>query len=311
MHRSTLAWTQRRTWPSPSARRSLRPRALKNRLPRHRASGHGTLVNRRAAGRSRRYRTRRRSLIDRAWPGLRHNHARSRRLLRRTRHCWRSRRTRRRRRLGCGRCCHRRSSRRRRSCRRSRRHNQTRRRWCRRQNHARRNRSLWWRRCRSGRTRRRLSRWNCMDRTFRHLWRNQARHRRRRHRRCRRRRHDWWRGRFDWRRRRCRRRLRRDRGRCRTGRRRFRFPLLRNGLQHISGTGDVRQINLGLDFVFAAYRARRLGRGRLRLRGSADVGANFFRLVILNGTGVRLLLRDTNERECIKNRFALDFQLPG
>jgi hypothetical protein len=38
-------------------------------------------------------------------------------------------------------------------------------------------------------------------------------------------------------------------------RRRNRFLLLRNRLQHISRTRDVRQINLGLDFFFAANRA--------------------------------------------------------
>jgi hypothetical protein len=44
-------------------------------------------------------------------------------------------------------------------------------------------------------------------------------------------------------------------GRCRN-RRNNRFFLLRNRLQHISRTRDVRQINLGLDFFFAANRAR-------------------------------------------------------
>jgi hypothetical protein len=32
----------------------------------------------------------------------------------------------------------------------------------------------------------------------------------------------------------------------------YRLFLLRNGPQHIPGTRDVRQINLGLDFLFAA-----------------------------------------------------------
>jgi hypothetical protein len=48
-------------------------------------------------------------------------------------------------------------------------------------------------------------------------------------------------------------RRRRDR-RCRTRhhRRRSRFLLLRDRSQHISRTGNVRQINLGFDFFFAA-----------------------------------------------------------
>jgi hypothetical protein len=46
------------------------------------------------------------------------------------------------------------------------------------------------------------------------------------------------------------------RRRCRRRRRRRRFFLLRNRFQHISRPGDVRQINLGLDFFFAAQRAR-------------------------------------------------------
>jgi hypothetical protein len=41
--------------------------------------------------------------------------------------------------------------------------------------------------------------------------------------------------------------------------RRCPFFLLRNGSQHVSRTGDVRQVDLGLDFFFAAQRAAGLG----------------------------------------------------
>ena len=49
-------------------------------------------------------------------------------------------------------------------------------------------------------------------------------------------------------------------------RRRSRFFLLRDCFQHISRPGNVRQINLGLDFFFAAQRARRFSRPATQLR---------------------------------------------
>jgi hypothetical protein len=57
--------------------------------------------------------------------------------------------------------------------------------------------------------------------------------------------------------------------------------LLRDCLEHISGPGDVRQINLGLDFFFATKRAGRLGGGRLPFGGGgAEVGLYFFCFVV-------------------------------
>jgi hypothetical protein len=76
--------------------------------------------------------------------------------------------------------------------------------------------------------------------------------------------------------------------------RRNRFLLLRNCLKHISGAGDVRKVDLGLDFFFAAGWSCRF-RGRwLRLCGSAEVAPHFFRFVLFQRTGVRLLLRHSD-----------------
>jgi hypothetical protein len=87
--------------------------------------------------------------------------------------------------------------------------------------------------------------------------------------------------------------MRHDR-RCRTrrGRRRDSFFPLRNRLQHIPGTGNVRQIDFGFDFFFAAKpaTARLASLGRTFRRG-ADVHPHFLRFVLFQRTGVRLLLR--------------------
>jgi hypothetical protein len=71
---------------------------------------------------------------------------------------------------------------------------------------------------------------------------------------------------------------------------------LRNGFEHIAGTGDVRQIDLGLDFFFAAQRARGAGRRGLRFGRAADVQPYFFRFMLLERTGMGLLLRHPDER---------------
>jgi hypothetical protein len=52
------------------------------------------------------------------------------------------------------------------------------------------------------------------------------------------------------------------------------FPL-RNRLQHISRPGDVRQVNLGFDFVFATQIAGGSRRGS-RFRGGTEVHPYFF-----------------------------------
>jgi len=86
--------------------------------------------------------------------------------------------------------------------------------------------------------------------------------------------------------------------------------LLGDELEHIAGFGDVRQVNLGLDFVSFPTSARPGGRG-LSFGGSAEMSAHLFRFVVLDRTRVRLLLSDSDYNQDIKNRLALDFQFPG
>jgi len=85
-----------------------------------------------------------------------------------------------------------------------------------------------------------------------------------------------------------------------------------DGLQGISGLRDVREIDFGPDggAVFGAAGARGPG-GRLRLAADTEVGSYFFRLVLFNRTGMRLLLGDSDQRKRIENRLALDFQFSG
>jgi hypothetical protein len=76
-----------------------------------------------------------------------------------------------------------------------------------------------------------------------------------------------------------------------------RFSLLRNRLQHISRTRYLRQINFGFDFFFAANRAGAGFAGRRgTFRGGADVHTYLFRFVLLQRTGMRLLLGHPDQR---------------
>ncbi len=103
---------------------------------------------------------------------------------------------------------------------------------------------------------------------------------------------------------------RRNRARWRR-RRRSGLLLLGNQFQHIARFGDVRQVDLGFDFVsFATVFRRARGRG-LRLGGGAEVGPHLLCFMFFHGTGVRLLLGDADFHQHIENRFAFDFQLPG
>jgi hypothetical protein len=83
-----------------------------------------------------------------------------------------------------------------------------------------------------------------------------------------------------------------------------------DGIQNIAWLGNMRQINFGLDLV--AFRTHRAGgpARTLRLFG-VEIRANLDRFVVFNGTGMSLLLSDSNFRKCIENSFALNFQLPG
>jgi hypothetical protein len=288
MHRPALAGAKRRTrrtyaW-------TLRPGALENWLARNGTSRSRTHS---ACGRTslccRCGRPRWRSFVDRARPGLRNNHARRRRLRRARSHGW---------------------------CSWPRRYGDSRRR--RRSSHRGR-RGSGWRNCRSWRRRaRRLRRGNGWRRCRYRSSRLFRRHGHDRGARCR---SGGWR---------CGRRLRGDgwnwlcgrrrhyglvhdrrRGRRTYRWRRSRFLLLRDGLQHITGTGDVRQINLSLDFVFAAGRASRTGRRGLSVGRAADVGSHLLRFMLLQRTGMGLLFGHSDERERVENGLALNFQFPG
>jgi len=92
---------------------------------------------------------------------------------------------------------------------------------------------------------------------------------------------------------------------------RYSFFLLGNSPEHISRPGNVRQIDLGLDFLFAARRPGKFGRRRLPFGRAADVGAHFLRFVLLKGTGMCLLLGHSDERQHVENGLALYFQFSG
>ena len=297
MHRPALAGAKRRTWPT-YAWRALRPRTLEDWLAGNGASGSRT---HRAGGRTGLCRwcdrTRRRSFVHGARSGLRNNHARRWRL-RRTRGDWR-----------CGGA--------RLNWRSRRRGRGSNRRWC---------RCGWcgWRSGRSSRRRRwarrrrRSNRWGrdgCRNRGLFHGYGYHWRPWRwRGHRRCSRRLRGngrswlcgWWRSNNGLGHNRSKRRRRRTNRWRRSG-----FLLLRDGLQHIAGPGDVRQINLGLDFFFAAQWASRASRRRLRFGRATDVDPHFFRFMLLQRTGMGLLLRHSDERQRVENGFAFNFQLPG
>jgi len=90
---------------------------------------------------------------------------------------------------------------------------------------------------------------------------------------------------------------------------RFLFFLLlvgQNGLHHVAGLGDTREIDLGLETLRGARRGAALAaspRGALKLR------ANLFRLEIFQRTGVGLAAGQAEFRQYIKNLLALDFHL--
>jgi len=291
MHRTTFAGTQRTRRTSAGRHRT---RTLKNWLPRHWPPGHRTHRPRRCAGLRaclchRRDWPRSRSFVYRARSSLRNNHARRRRL-RRSRNHRRSRTRRSRWSLGRGGSRNRslrRKHRGRGGCHQTWRRCNRRRGWSRdrsmrgswpfrhRSSHSRPHRGWRRRGCRYGSRRRdRRWRWSCHRRRGRGTS------------------DDCWRSR-----------------RARTWRRRF--FLLCDSSQHISRPGDVRQVNLGLDFFFAAQRARGLHRRRRRLGRAAQMDPYLFRFMILDGTGMGLLLRHPDSGQRVEDGFTLNFQLPG
>ena len=89
----------------------------------------------------------------------------------------------------------------------------------------------------------------------------------------------------------------------------FFFLLLgQNGLQHIAGLGDVRQIDLGNDGG-RAVAARSGGAMRCRARVLRKMRANLIRLVAFERTGVRFARRNAELLKNVENRARLYFQL--
>jgi hypothetical protein len=86
----------------------------------------------------------------------------------------------------------------------------------------------------------------------------------------------------------------------------FLLPCL-DGLQHIAGLGDVREIDLGSDQL----RRARCRRGSMagRLRSVLKMRANLNRFVVLNRAGMRFAGRKAKLRQYVKNLLALDFHL--
>jgi len=72
----------------------------------------------------------------------------------------------------------------------------------------------------------------------------------------------------------------------------------------------VRQINLCLDFFFAAQSAGGLGRSS-PFGGSTEMDPYFLCLKVFQRTGMGLLLGHPDGLQDIENSLALNFQLPG
>jgi hypothetical protein len=78
--------------------------------------------------------------------------------------------------------------------------------------------------------------------------------------------------------------------------------------QHITGTRDMREIDLGLDLFFGTSGARRSCRCVIVVGVGPDMLTDEFCLVLLKRAGMRFLLRDTNYGKNVKNCLALDLQ---
>src|SRR5271165_5808828 len=63
--------------------------------------------------------------------------------------------------------------------------------------------------------------------------------------------------------------------------------------------------------ISSAQRAGRPRRRRLRFGRAAEIYPHFFRFMFLERTGMGLLLRHPDDRQCVENGFAFNFQLPG
>jgi hypothetical protein len=181
--------------------------------------------------------------------------------------------------------------------------------------------------------RRRRWRWHRCPLLNRRRRSNTSRRGRRRCSYCSRRRRGSWRCSRGWRRRNSlwscrslRRRYRRGRSGCwrrnwRFGRRRHgchstrtrrglrRLP---DGLKHIAGLRDSREINLRLDLIGSRSAGTRLlGRCSGAISLTLEVPPYLFGRIWLNGARVALLVSYADRRQEVENRFALYFQLSG
>jgi len=73
----------------------------------------------------------------------------------------------------------------------------------------------------------------------------------------------------------------------------------------------VRQVDFGLDLVRAGVRRSRRFCRPVAITRATQAQAHFFRFVVFERTGMRLLLGDADFLQYIENRFAFNFQLPG
>jgi hypothetical protein len=285
MHGPAFAWPQSRTWRTDT--RSLWPWTLKNWLAWNRTSGHWA---RKACCRDCRLRCRRRwsrrgSFVHRTGSRLRHNHTWCRSL--RCRRNWRRCRARRQRRsLWRRRCgCHWRYNRRR-VC----------------------DDGRWSR----YRTRRCGNRWRAGNRNGRPFCNRRRYNHRPGSNRSSRRGGNWRRSGGPSRRRSHNRFRGDDGGRGGTHRRRYyRLFTLRDGLEHISRTGNVRQIDLGPYFFFATRNTRAFCWRGVCFGSAAEVYADLLCFVLFERTGMRFLLGHSNERQHVENGLALNFQFSG
>jgi hypothetical protein len=70
----------------------------------------------------------------------------------------------------------------------------------------------------------------------------------------------------------------------------------------------MRQINLGLDFFFAARKTRVFCWRGVRVGSAAEVRTHFLRFMLFERTGMRFLLGHSDERQHVEDGLALDFQ---
>jgi hypothetical protein len=84
---------------------------------------------------------------------------------------------------------------------------------------------------------------------------------------------------------------------------------LSNGFQHIPGLGNVRQVNLRLEFVGRRRGCARATAAAGRLLGKILLNALGF--IYFDGTGVRFLLGDADLDKNVEDRLALDLKFSG